>query len=89
MLGTNFRKGQACREEVVQDVTQKLKQAKDGPTNPAGECLGAAVCIFIIASVIFVSVADWLQKPSKRDQKARAEDGVGDMSPVSPTSPSQ
>ena len=75
------------KEEVVQDVTQKLKQAKDGPTNPAGECLGAAVCIFIIASVIFVSVADWLQKPGKRDQKARAEDGVGDMSPVSPTSP--
>ena len=78
------------KEEVVQDVTQKLKQAKDGPTNPAGECLGAAVCIFIIASVIFVSVADhWLQKlDSKKDQKARAEDGVdGGMSPVSPTSP--
>ena len=75
------------KEEVVEDVTMKLKQAKDGPTNATGKCLGATVCIFIIACVVLVSLADHWQPKEGKSQRVGGKLLADDGSPASPASP--
>ena len=63
------------KEEVVEDVDDKLEQAKDGPTNDLGKLSGAAVCFFIVACVVFVFIVDRWAKEAPETPKKPVEDG--------------
>ena len=50
-------------EEVVNDVSQKLKDPDDGPIYVWGQIIGAVICVLIVFCVLFVWIRErWEQK---------------------------
>ena len=54
------------KEEVVNDVSQKLKHPDDGPIYVWGQIVGALICVLIVSCVAFV----WIRE--RWDQRAAA-----------------
>ena len=56
-------------EEVVNDVSQKLKNPDDGPIYFWGQIIGALICLIIIFSVLFV----WIRERWEKGAGAKEE----------------
>lgn len=66
-------------EEVVNDVSQKLKNPDDGPIYVWGQILGALICLLIVSCVSFV----WIRE--QWEQRAAATLAEAGASPKSAT----
>lgn len=58
--------------DVAKDVSPKLEKPIDGPTTSRGKLIGGLICVTIVANILFVTLAGWLERRREEQQHAAA-----------------